>query len=102
MMRLKTSPIPIGLTPDCLSKGINLYARKASSCFPVLYWYNLLVRSAIVFLKCSPDLLKFPETSFLRQPSASNTEGPVEHRVSFIVSLTISESILSYITGCTS
>ena len=64
----------------------------------IIFWSDLL----LFYLKCSPDLLKFLQTSILRQPSASNTEGPVEHRVFFIVSLTISESILSYITGCTS
>ena len=54
MLSLKTSPIPIGLTPDCLTKGINLHARKASRCFAILSGHNILVISAIVFLKCSP------------------------------------------------
>ena len=41
MMRLGTSPMPTGLTPGFLSKGINLYAVKASRCLAVLhgmYW----------------------------------------------------------------
>ena len=49
MTRLTTSTILIGLTPDYLSKGINLNAKKASGCFAVSYRRSRWVISAIVF-----------------------------------------------------
>ena len=56
---------------------------------------------AIAFLRPSPDEPEFPDINVRHQPSASKPEGPAEPRVFLIASLTISESILSYIAGCT-
>ena len=63
--------------------------------------FKYLVMSAIAFLRPSPDEPEFLDINVRHQPSASKPEGPAEPRVFLIASLTISESILSYIAGCT-
>ena len=62
--------------------------------------FKHLVMSAIAFLR-PPDEPEFPDINVRHQQSASKPEGPAEPRVFLIASLTISESILSYIAGCT-
>lgn len=81
MILLSIFPIPNGLKPSCLSKGINLHAKKAFRCFAVLSWHNLLVISAIAFLNSSPGVPKFSETSILRQQPACRPEGPAKIHV---------------------
>ena len=50
MIRRETSPIPMGLTPGRLSKGINLLARRSLSMDgSIVSVHNLLVTSAFFF-----------------------------------------------------
>ena len=69
---LITSPMPMGLTPRFLSKGINLYAlyRSVSSGFSSSVT-NFLTIFAIVFIitiDCCPKFVKIRLRSFSSRP----------------------------------
>ena len=59
--------------------------------FHGLSWYFRLVICADAFLKSSPDLSNFCETSIQRQAAASSPKRSAEPRVFSKASLTISE-----------